>query len=165
MPGLLPAAAVLSVALALGCNSSVPPKSAVPQQAHAPDPVRPTATPAPFKLLHQTDNSLILVTPADATNDQLAALVWQLHDVAEHHRFTELHLPQTFIDARHPSIFFHIYRSPRCATETYGKGPYPCGASYHGAADFSFGGITNRNRIAGALIDANGNPTPLWSDQ
>ncbi len=100
----------------------------------------------------------------DTTQDPaLSVLLYQLRDAAEAHSFDQLHLSQKFIDARHPRVFFHLYRGAKCAPETYAKGPYPCGASYHGAADFSFGGFSNPNATDGSLVAPNGDVMHLWS--
>ncbi len=161
----LPALLCTLLACTAGCKSSPSPVLPASQPASTAYPRRPTTVPAPFTLLHQTDNSLILVTQPNASNPELASLLWYLRDAAQAHTFDQLHLPQTFIDARHPKVFFHVYRGAKCATETYVKGPYPCGASYHGSADFSFGGFSNPNATDGSLVAADGSITHLWNPE
>jgi len=124
---------------------------------------RPTIPPPPFKLFHQTDSTLTLVTTPEATNDQIAAIIWQLHDAANAHAFDTLHLPQKFIDARSPIVWFHIYRGPKCASEKYISGKLPCGASYHAAGEFTLGSFSNPNRTDGELVIDENHSTPLWN--
>ncbi|MDE1162729.1 MAG: hypothetical protein PW792_12385 [Acidobacteriaceae bacterium] len=124
-------------------------------------PVRPAIAPPTFKLFHQTDNSLTLVTDEHASNDQIAAILWQLHDTAKTDSFGPLGLPQSFIDKRDPIVWFHIYRGAKCASEKYTEGKYPCGASYHGAGDYTLGSFSNKNYDDAVLI-TNGKETHLW---
>ena len=154
---------LLFASVAAGCRSVPPVQKPQLSSAAAAFPARPTAAPAPFQLFHQTDNSLILVVPETASDPALAALLYQLREAAQAHAFGQLHLPQKFIDARQPKVFFHLYRGQKCAPETYAKGPYPCGASYHGAADFSIGGFSNPNATDGSLVAPDGAITHLWS--
>jgi hypothetical protein len=126
-------------------------------------PARPTTPPPPFHLFHQTTDSLTLVTSETATDDQLAAILYQLHDAARTHTFAILHLPQSFIDHRDPIIFFHLYRGPKCASEKYTTGAYPCGPSYHAAADYTLGSFANKDRDAAILLHPNAPPTELWN--
>ena len=82
------------VALALtlslvGCNST-PAPTTTPAVKPAPAPAatyppRPTATPAAFKVFHYYNNSFTLTTPDKATDDEIAALVWQLRDATRTH--------------------------------------------------------------------------------
>jgi len=53
-------------------------------------PARPTTPPPPFKIFHQTDNSITLVTDEHATDDQIKAIIWQLRDAAHAHTFAAL---------------------------------------------------------------------------
>jgi hypothetical protein len=164
---------VLTIILSLsGCHSTPPPTVTTATTATTPPtattqtiqyPPRPTTPPPPFKLFHTTPDSLTLTTTPNATDDQIAAIVYQLHDAAQTHTFDALHLPQKLIDARSPYIWFHIYRGPKCASEKYTHGTLPCGASYHAAADYTLGGFTNRNHDDGALLHGDGQSTPLWS--
>jgi len=158
-------AAPLALCLALGCRSTPAPTPAStsttqPTTTYA---SRPTTPPPPIKLFHQTDNTLTLVTTPDATNDQIAAIIWQLRDAVSAHSFDTLHLPQKFIDARSPIVWFHIYRGPRCASEKYTSGKLPCGASYHAAGEFTLGSFSDPNRTDGELVIDENHSTPLWN--
>ena len=139
MPNLRPLALVL---LLVGCNStptSAPKTDATPAAAPAPPPTipRPTATPAPFKLFHYYSNSFTLTTPDNATDDEIAALVWQLRDATRTHTLDKLHLSQKDVDAG-STTWFHIYRGTKCASEKYTEGKLPCGASYHATGDYTY---------------------------
>jgi hypothetical protein len=127
-----------------------------------PPPPPPTTPPPPIKLFHQTDNSLTLVTTPDATDDQIAAILYQLHDAARAHTFDTLHLPQKFIDARSPIVWFHIYRGPKCAPEKYAD-KLPCGPSYHAAGDYTLGSYANPNRDDAVLLHPGAADTQLWN--
>ena len=155
-------ALITAAVLIAGCNSkpTPAPSSAVPVAAA---PTRPTVPPASFKLLHQTKDSLTLVTDENATDDQVAALVFQLHDAAHHNSFDALHLPQKFIDARDPIVWFHIYRGGKCASEKYTPAKLPCGPSYHAAADYTLGSFSDKNRDEGVLLKDENHPTQLWN--
>ena len=137
MPNLRPLALVL---LLIGCNSTSAPKTdATRTAAPAPAPTipRPTATPAPFKLFHYYENSFTLTTPDNATDDEIAALVWQLRDATRTHTLDKLHLSQKDVDAG-STTWFHIYRGTKCASEKYTEGKLPCGASYHATGDYTY---------------------------
>jgi hypothetical protein len=114
--------------------------------------MRTVVLPPPFKLFHQTDNSLTLVTIPNATDDQIAAILYQLHDAAASHTFDALGISQKFVDARDPMVWFHIYRGPQCASEKYTAGKLPCGASYHAAGDYTLGGFTDKNHDNAVLL-------------
>ena len=148
----------LSLTFPVGCKTPAP---APAPTTTTPYPPRPTTAPAPFTIFHQDNNTYILVVPQTTPDPQLAALLWQLRDAAHAHTFDTLHLSQTFINARHPKVFFHLYRGPKCAAETY-KQPYPCGPSYHGSADFSIGGFSNPSATDGSLVAPDGTITHLW---
>lgn len=152
---------VAAAALALGCKSAPPKVVSLGAPATAAAPARPSVAPAPFKLFHQTDNSLTLVTDEHATDDQIAALIFQLHDAARAHSFNSLGLPQKFIDARDPIVWFHIYRGSKCASEKYAA-KLPCGASYHAAGDYTLGGFTDKNHDDGVLLHDENHETHLW---
>ena len=124
---------------------------------------RPTTPPPPFKLFHTTDNSITLVTAANATDDQIAAILWQLHDAAHNHTFAALHISQKFVDARDPMVWFHIYRGAKCASEKYTTGTLPCGPSYHAAGDYTLGGFSNKDRDDAVLLHAGDKQTELWN--
>ncbi len=114
-------------------------------------------------LLHQTPDSLTLVVPETTTDTQLAALLYQLRDAAQSHTFDRLHIPQKLVDARDPKLWFHIYRGPKCATEKYTTAAYPCGPSYHAAADFTLGSFTHPNRTEATLNQDETHQTELWN--
>lgn len=158
---------LLSIALLatmLGCKSAPAPTPApsspvVTKPAYPP---RPTVAPPPFKVFHTTDNSITLVTDANATDDQVEAIIWELRDAAHNHTFDKLHIPQKLVDARDPMVWFHIYRGPKCASEKYTTGALPCGAAYHAAGDYTFGGFSNPNHDDGILIHDENHETHLW---
>jgi len=145
-----------------GCGKTAPaPPSTSPTQAvHYP--ARPSIAPPPFKLFHQTDTTLTLVTEENASDEQVEAIIWQLRDAASSHTFDALHLPQKFIDARSPIVWFHIYRGAKCASEKYTTGKYPCGASYHAAGEFTLGSFKDPNRTDGELVIDENHSTALW---
>ena len=131
---------LLALAILLGCNSVPAPKTESTQvatPAQAPAPTRTTATPASFKLFHYYNNSFTLTTPDNATDDEIAALVWQLRDAARTHTLDKLHLSQKDVDASSTS-WFHIYRGAKCASEKYTEGKLPCEAAYHASGDYTY---------------------------
>jgi len=125
-------------------------------------PTRPTTPPPPFKLFHQSPDTLTLTTTESASNTQIAALIYQLRDAANTHTFDSIHLPQAVIDARSPIIWFHIYRGPKCASEKYAA-KLPCGPSYHAAGEFTYGSFHNPNRTDGELNLDENHTTALWN--
>ena len=134
-------ALALSLALS-GCNSTPAPTAPAATPAAKPPPTatfppRPTTTPAPFKLFHYYKSSFTLTTPDNATDDQIAALVWQLRDAARTHTLDKLKLSQKDVDAG-SLTWFHIYRGTKCASEKYTEGKLPCEASYHASGDYTF---------------------------
>jgi hypothetical protein len=154
--------------LACGCKSAPAPTPApsTPVAAKPTYSPRPTITPPPFRVFHTTDNSITLVTAANATDDQIAAILWQLHDSASSHNFGAFHFPQQLqqlVDKRDPMIWFHIYRGPKCADEKYTTGKLPCGPSYHAAGDYTLGSFSNKNRDDGVLLHADDKQTELWN--
>lgn len=156
----------LALALILvGCNSTTTPtpKSAANNTpstpAPAPDATRPTARPSPFKLFHYYNSSFTLTTPDDATDDQIAALIWQLRDAARTHSLDKLKLSQKDVDASSTS-WFHIYRGNKCASEKYTEGKLPCGASYHATGDYTYS--SKRAWDKGTLLH-NEKETQLWN--
>jgi hypothetical protein len=131
---------VFPTVLLLGCNSTPAPKTdTTPAPAPTPvlAPTRPTATPAPFKLFHYYNSSFTLTTPDNATDDEIAALIWQLRDAARTRTFDKLKLSQKDVDAG-TTTWFHIYRGTKCASEKYTEGKLPCGASYHASGDYTY---------------------------
>ncbi len=128
-------------------------------------PPRP-ALPAPaFKLFHQTADSLTLVTAPDATDAQVEAILYELHDAARAHGFAALGLPQEFIDKRAPIVFFHIYRGSKCAAEKYTNGALPCGAAYHAAGEYTLGSFHDPNRDDAALLRDENHQMELWNPE
>lgn len=152
-------------ALIPGCKSAPAPTStpSTPVIAKPTYSPRPTITPPPIRVFHTTDNSITLVTADNATDDQIAAILWQLHDAARAHTFDKLHIPQQFVDKRDPMIWFHIYRGAKCASEKYTTGALPCGASYHAAGDYTLGSFSNKNRDDAVLLHADDKQTELWN--
>jgi hypothetical protein len=156
----LSASAGLAISLILlGCKPTPPPtpKTATTSQY----PPRPITQPPPFKLFHQSDNgAFTLVTTPTATDAQIAAIIYQLRDAAHTRTFDKLNIPQKLVDARDPMVWFHIYRGPKCAPEKYADGAPPCGASYHAAGDYTFGGGASHQWDDGVLL----HPTPNGED-
>jgi hypothetical protein len=151
----------------IGCNSTskpaiVPTPIAASVQTY---PARPATPPPTFKLFHQTADSLTLVTKENASDDEIEAIVWQLHDAAHAHTFDALHIPQMFIDKRDPIIFIHIYRGTKCAAEKYAAGNPPCGGSYHAAGDYTLGSFKNPNRDDGVLLHDENHQVELWNPE
>ena len=146
----------------IGCNTTPPPKpTPKPQQAQAPS--RPTIPPPPVRVFHDAAGSITLVTRPNATDDEITSLIWQLRDAAHTHTFDKLKISQKTVDARSPSVWFHIYRGPKCASEKYASGAPPCGASYHAAGDYTFGGYNNPNWDDGLLLHDENHEVPLWN--
>jgi hypothetical protein len=156
---------VAAFAFTIGCKSAPAPTPAPRQRTVAKStyPPRLTTPPPSFKVFHTTDNSITLVTDADATDDQIAAILWQLHDAAHDHTFAALHIPQQFVDKRDPMIWFHIYRGPKCASEKYITGALPCGPSYHAAGDYTLGSFSNKDRDDAVLLHGDDKQTELWN--
>ena len=158
---------LLICSIVSGCKSAEPPTVEHPKPNPGPQadvyPSRPTVVPSTFKVFHTTDNSITLVTADNATDDQIAAILWQLHDAAHNNTFAALHIPQQFVDKRDPMIWFHIYRGPECADEKYTTGKLPCGPSYHAAADYTLGSFSNKDRDNGVLLHDNDKQTELWN--
>ena len=175
-------AAIAACGCAVGCKQAPPmvdkpidaptsttsPASGKPSTAtnptHAPAPPTSTAPvlPPPFKVFHQTDATITLVTDPNATDAQITAILWQLRDAAATHTFDKLHIPQKVVDGRDPIIWFHVYRGPKCASEKYTTGKLPCGPSYHAAGEFTYGGFSAPNRTAGTLMRDENHETILW---
>jgi hypothetical protein len=159
------AVATACLATSLGCSSKSPAPS--PTASTGPTaqtyPARPVTPPPAFKLFHQTSDSLTLVTKDNATDDEIEAIVWQLHDAAHAHIFDALHIPQTFIDKRDPIVFIHIYRGTKCAAEKYAAGNPPRGGSYHAAGDYTLGSFKNPNRDDGVLLHDENHQIELWN--
>ena len=152
--------------LLLGCHTAPSPKplSNPDVMPSAPlYPPRPTVPPPPFKVFHQDASTFTLVTTDDASNDQIVALIWQLRDAAQTHTFDHLHISQKAVDNRKPIAWFHIYRGSKCAAEKYTSAALPCGASYHAAGEFTFGGYKSHNAQDGLLLHDENHQTELWN--
>ena len=152
-------AVTFATATLLGCTSK--PAQIMPTiiASQPSSPTRPTTPPPPFKLFHQSPNTITLTTTPDASDQQIEAILFQLRDAAQTHTFDALHIPQKLVDAREPMIWFHLYRGPKCAAEKYAPGAPPCGPSYHAAGDYTLGGSKNPNWDSGVLL------TPSTTDQ
>ena len=152
---------LVAISALLGCSTQkTTTKNPTPATTHYP--TRPTTPPPPFKLFHQSPDTLTLTTTESASNTQIAALIYQLRDAANTHTFDSIHLPQSVIDARAPIIWFHIYRGPKCASEKYAA-KLPCGPSYHAAGEFTLGSFHNPNRTDGELNLDENHTTALWN--
>ena len=156
-------AVALALTLSLvGCNST-PTPTATPatEPASAPAttyPPRPTATPAAFKVFHYYNNSFTLTTPDNASDDEIAALVWQLRDATRTHTLDRLKISQKDADAG-STTWFHIYRGTKCASEKFTTGKLPCEASYHATGDYTYSAKPVWDR--GILLH-NEKETQLW---
>lgn len=163
-----------ALTLVIGCKSS--PKADTTRVAQAVKgakipgahvyPPRPTVRPPSFRVFHTTDNSITLVTADNATDDQVAAILWELHVAARAHGFDELHIPQQaqqVIDKRDPMVWFHVYRGDKCASEKYTTGKLPCGPSYHAAGEYTLGSFSNRDHDDGVLLHGEDKQTELWN--
>jgi hypothetical protein len=148
----------------VGCKSTPAPPAAPlqPTTTKSTYPSRPTTPPPPIHLFHTTPDSITLTTTPDATDEQIAAILWQLRDANHAHAFDRLHIPQKLVDARSPYIWFHLYRGSRCASEKYTTGKYPCGASYHAAGDYTLGGFKDPNHEEAILLHGEDHSNPLW---
>lgn len=162
------AAASVCALLCAGCKSASPaPGSPAAQQQLAATPApatpaRPSVPPPPFKVFHRTDSSITLVVAENASDNQVAALIWELHDAAAAHSFDNLGISQKFVDERDPIVWFHIYRGAKCASEKYADGPLPCGGGYHAVGDYTLGSFANKDRDDGALLQDGEKETHLW---
>lgn len=157
--------AALSASMLLcGCNSGSAPVAATKAVATAQNyPARPMISAPAISVFHQSKDTITLVTDEHATDEQIEAIVWQLHDAAQTHSFDKLHIPQKLIDARDPIMFFHIYRSSKCAAEKYAPGEPPCGGSYHASGDYTLGSFKNPNRDDGVLLHDEDHQVELWN--
>jgi hypothetical protein len=126
-------------------------------------PPRPTTPPPPFKVFHHDASSFTLVTKQDATDTDIEAILWQLHDAARAHAFDHLKIDQKVIDARDPIVWFHLYRGPKCASEKYTTAKLPCGASYHAAGDYTFGGFKDSQHDDAVLLHDEDHEIRLWN--
>jgi hypothetical protein len=162
------AAALTLMALAMllsGCKSAPAPMShhmQLPDSSTPTYPARPTTPPAPFKIFHHANSTFTLTVAPNASDDAIAALVWQLRDAARTHTFDTLHIPQRQVDADGSTVWFHIYRGPKCAPEKYAPGEPPCGASYHAAGDYTFAPTARPTWDQGQLNHGE-SQTSLWN--
>jgi hypothetical protein len=159
-------ATIACMALVLGCKSAHMPIPTPTQPTVAKSdtyPPRPTIAPPPFRVFHATDNSITLVTAANATDDQIEAILWRLHDAARTRTFDDLLISQRLVDARDPIIWFHLYRGAKCADEKYTTSALPCGPSYHAAGDYTLGSFSNKNRDDAILLHGDDKQTELWN--
>ncbi len=167
-PAQATGAMVLAITVSLaGCRPSPPagkPQAASEATAQesrfAP---RPSVAAPSFKVFHQDNDTYTLVTREDASDDEIAAVLWELRDAARSRGFDKLHLSQTFIDARKPSVWFHVYRGAKCASEKFTKGKLPCEAAYHGAGDYTLGAYHDPLWDDAILHHADATETHLWN--
>lgn len=167
----VPVAGVVLLTLLSGCKqrtNQAPAANPAMQQLAAPGPApharaRPSVPPPPFRVFHHDASSVTLVTKENASDDEIAAIVWQLRDAAHNHTFDKLGIPQKLVDARDPIIWFHIYRGAKCASEKYTSGTLPCGAAYHAAGDYTLGGFHNKDHDEGVLLKNENHQTELWN--
>ena len=151
-----------------GCSSSTPApasEGAQMQLAAAATPkiaTRPSITPPAFTVFHHDASSVTLVTKENATDDEIAAILWQLHDAARSRSFDKLGIPQKLVDARNPMIWFHLYRGPKCASEKYTPGKLPCGAAYHAAGDYTLGGFHDKDHDTAVVLQDENHQTTLF---
>ena len=157
--------ALVASGLSAGCKPAPVPAKAPSEASKFSYPPRPGVLPSTFKVFHQDEDTYTLVTDANATDAQIEAILWELRDAAHAQAFDKLHLSQKFVDTRKPSIWFHVYRGAKCANEKFVQGKYPCGASYHGAGDYTLGSYTNKLWDDGQLRGADGTQTPLWDSE
>lgn len=152
-------------ALSTGCKSAPAPptKPAVLEVKKSEVSVRSTLPPPAFKVFHQDGPKFVLTTAESATDDQISALIWQLHDAAQSRSFDKLKISQKQVDKGDPAATFNIYRGTKCAAERYADGPPPCGASYHAAGSYTVGTYGNPKWDSGSLVDADGKMTQLWA--
>ena len=135
-------AAALALSLAVVACNTTPTPTTTPAAKPVPAPAatyppRPTATPAAFKVFHYYNSSFTLATPDKATDEEIAALVWQLRDATRTHTLDKLKISQKDADAG-STTWFHIYRGTKCASEKFTTGKLPCEASYHATGDYTY---------------------------
>lgn len=145
--------------LLIGCKST---PATVPTTTATTYPTRPTYPPPPFKIFHHANSTFTLTVATDTTDDQVSALLWQLRDAARSHSFDTIKIPQKQVDADGSTIWFHIYRGPKCAPEKYASGPPPCGASYHAAGDYTLAPTARPTWDKGQLNHGEAQ-TDLWN--
>jgi hypothetical protein len=152
----------LGLAAIAGCKSApAPTPAAVTKLTAVSYPPRPIVPPPAFKLFHLEGSSITLVTKEDASDEQIEAILWQLHDAARTHSFDKLGIPQKVVDARDPKVWFHVYRGAKCASEKYAS-KLPCDAAYHGAGDYTLGTFANKDADAAELLHDENHWVELW---
>ena len=154
-------AALAVMTLLLGCKSTPPAPAPKPQEVQTP--LRPNVPPPAFKVFHHDDSNFTLVTKDNATDEEIESLIWELRDAAHARTLDKLQISQKLVDDRKPIVWFHIYRGTKCASEKYADGPPPCGGSYHGAGDYTYGSFANRERDDGALLHDEDHEIQLWN--
>jgi len=157
---------VLVPLLLIGCKSAPTPAPtpATDTNSAVTYPARPTIPPTPFKIFHHANSTFTLTAAPNTTDDQISALVWQLRDAARTHTFDKIKIPQKQVDADGSTVWFHIYRGPKCAPEKYAPGNPPCGASYHAAGDYTFAPKTTPLWDQGQLNHGEAQ-TDLWNPE
>jgi hypothetical protein len=153
--------------LLLGCKSTSSPSTAAkatPTQAAA-YPARPTVPPPAFNLFHHANDAFTLVLKDSTTDDEVESLVWQLRDTARAHAFDKLKISQKEVDTGGSTVWFHIYRGTKCASEKYADGPPPCGGSYHAAGDYTLSKLKGNDWDNGTLRHGEAREIPLWDTE
>jgi hypothetical protein len=157
--------ALAAVVLLAGCKetparnaSAVSPQAQVVQY-----PARPSLAPPAFKVFHHDATTITLVTKEDASDAEIESLIWELRDATHARALDKLKISQKMIDDRSPIVWIHVYRGAKCASEKYASGTPPCGASYHAAGDYTYGGYTNHNRDDGVLLHDEDHEIELWN--
>ncbi len=155
--------ALFPLLLVSGCKAPTTTAQPASQAQAAVYPARPTVTPPSIKVFHQDNDTYTLVTKPTATDDEIAAILWEFRDAARTHSFDKLGLSQEFIDARKPIVWIHVYRGAKCASEKYTTGKLPCDASYHGAGDYTLGDYKNPQWDNAILHHADQTEIQLWN--
>jgi hypothetical protein len=163
---ILPLAVFVPLAwiVAAGCKSqpAATAPAAVPTSTlEVAFPPKPRVKPPAFKVFDERESIFTLVTKPDATDDEVASIIWELRDGAHARTLDTLKVSQKIVDDRKPLVWFHIYRGIKCATEKYTNGPLPCGNRYNGAGDYTYGGYTNHDADIGVIRDGD-KETRLW---
>jgi hypothetical protein len=161
----IPLPLLLLPLLLIGCKSAPSTTTPTPANETTPTatyPPRPTTPPPAFKIFHHANSTFTLTVAPSATDDQISALVWQFRDAARTHSFDTLKIPQKQVDADGSTVWFHIYRGPKCAPEKYASGPPPCGASYHAAGDYTLAPTAHPTWDKGQLNHGDAQ-TDLWN--
>jgi len=118
--------------------------------------------PPAFRVFHHNESSITLVTKENASEEEIESLLWQLREATHARTLDKLKIKQKWVDARDPIISFHLYRGAKCAREKYADGPPPCGASYHAAGDYTYGGFVHHDADKGVLLHDEDHEIDLW---